>query len=114
MLYNNQSPYTICLLVPNKEALKRHLEHKHLGLDTPEATREALHILDKELQHYKGPVSYTHIRAHETVLDLVCRLLLDKKKNKQQKKKKTHSSAHITINRKTMSRATPTHVSVAY
>ena len=25
-------------------------------------------------------VSYTHLRAHETVLDLVCRLLLDKKK----------------------------------
>jgi len=28
------------------------------------------------------PVSYTHLRAHETVLDLVCRLLLEKKKNK--------------------------------
>ena len=28
-----------------------------------------------------GPVSYTHLRAHETVLDLVCRLLLEKKKN---------------------------------
>src|SRR5665811_561668 len=26
-----------------------------------------------------GPVSYTHLRAHETVLDLVCRLLLEKK-----------------------------------
>ena len=26
-------------------------------------------------------VSYTHLRAHETVLDIVCRLLLDKKKN---------------------------------
>ena len=25
------------------------------------------------------PVSYTHLRAHETVLDLVCRLLLEKK-----------------------------------
>ena len=25
-------------------------------------------------------VSYTHLRAHETVLDLVCRLLLDKNK----------------------------------
>ena len=25
-----------------------------------------------------GPVSYTHLRAHETVLDLVCRLLLEK------------------------------------
>ena len=29
-----------------------------------------------------APVSYTHLRAHETVLDLVCRLLLEKKKNK--------------------------------
>ena len=28
-------------------------------------------------------VSYTHLRAHETVLDLVCRLLLEKKKGKQ-------------------------------
>ena len=28
-----------------------------------------------------GAVSYTHLRAHETVLDLVCRLLLEKKHN---------------------------------
>src|SRR5665811_578031 len=28
-------------------------------------------------------VSYTHLRAHETVLDLVCRLLLEKKKKKK-------------------------------
>ena len=28
----------------------------------------------------ENPVSYTHLRAHETVLDLVCRLLLEKKK----------------------------------
>ena len=28
---------------------------------------------------YVVSVSYTHLRAHETVLDLVCRLLLDKK-----------------------------------
>ena len=27
-----------------------------------------------------APVSYTHLRAHETVLDLVCRLLLENKK----------------------------------
>ena len=27
------------------------------------------------------PVSYTHLRAHETVLDLVCRLLLEKNNN---------------------------------
>ena len=31
------------------------------------------------------PVSYTHLRAHETVLDLVCRLLLEKKKQKNKK-----------------------------
>ena len=34
-------------------------------------------------------VSYTHLRAHETVLDLVCRLLLEKKK-----KKTTHNTQH--------------------
>ena len=28
---------------------------------------------------YSVAVSYTHLRAHETVLDLVCRLLLEKK-----------------------------------
>ena len=27
-----------------------------------------------------APVSYTHLRAHETVLDIRCRLLLEKKK----------------------------------
>src|SRR5450756_3058554 len=34
------------------------------------------------------PVSYTHLRAHETRHDLVCRLLLEKKKKKKKKKKK--------------------------
>ena len=31
--------------------------------------------------HRAVAVSYTHLRAHETVLDLVCRLLLEKKNN---------------------------------
>ena len=35
-------------------------------------------VLGDDLPH---PVSYTHLRAHETVLDLVCRLLLEKKKS---------------------------------
>ena len=35
-------------------------------------------------------VSYTHLRAHETVLDLVCRLLLEKKKNTS-----TYNSSYI-------------------
>ena len=39
----------------------------------------------KPLANYSvfEPVSYTHLRAHETVLDLVCRLLLEKKKHTQ-------------------------------
>ena len=36
-------------------------------------------ILEKTQQRI--PVSYTHLRAHETVLDLVCRLLIEKKTN---------------------------------
>ena len=39
-----------------------------------------------------GPVSYTHLRAHETVLDLVCRLLLEKKKHN------TPSTRHKELN----------------
>eukprot|EP00831_Metopus_contortus_P070751 TRINITY_DN6471_c0_g1_i2.p1 TRINITY_DN6471_c0_g1~~TRINITY_DN6471_c0_g1_i2.p1 ORF type:complete len:216 (+),score=78.15 TRINITY_DN6471_c0_g1_i2:77-724(+) len=34
-----------------------------------------------ELAEKYKPVSYTHLRAHETSLHLVCRLLLEKKKN---------------------------------
>ena len=33
----------------------------------------------KKTEVILNPVSYTHLRAHETVLDLVCRLLLEKK-----------------------------------
>mgnify|MGYP003381601130 CR=1 FL=1 len=47
-------------------------------------------------------VSYTHLRAHETVLDLVCRLLLEKKKNPKNKsmstttpKQEKNRDAHI-------------------
>src|SRR5450756_2770783 len=35
-----------------------------------------------KLLHCSGAVSYTHLRAHETRHDLVCRLLLEKKKKK--------------------------------
>ena len=39
--------------------------------------------LQKKGSNYFGPVSYTHLRAHETRHDLVCRLLLEKKKKKR-------------------------------
>ena len=36
--------------------------------------------VDVEVGDYSHPVSYTHLRAHETLRYLVCRLLLEKKK----------------------------------
>ena len=37
------------------------------------------------IQNILKPVSYTHLRAHETPEHLVCRLLLEKKKKKRGK-----------------------------
>ena len=42
---------------------------------------DIVHIRRGSREGFKA-VSYTHLRAHETVLDLVCRLLLEKKKSK--------------------------------
>ena len=46
--------------------------------------RRYLDLIQQKVAIFDGamgtsPVSYTHLRAHETVLDLVCRLLLEKK-----------------------------------
>ena len=51
-------------------------------------------IAIREISPITLPVSYTHLRAHETVLDLVCRLLLEKKKNS------THYNSFPTYNTK--------------
>ena len=40
------------------------------------------------MMKYIYPVSYTHLRAHETGRNLVCRLLLEKKKKTIDKKTK--------------------------
>ena len=68
----------------------RVLSHAHLGLLgwlglTYVSVAERLwpmFLLAHRPSQRSGAVSYTHLRAHETVLDLVCRLLLEKKKNR--------------------------------
>ena len=51
--------------------------NNYLGLSShPKVIEAAKRAIDT---HGYGTVSYTHLRAHETVLDLVCRLLLEKK-----------------------------------
>mgnify|MGYP003381505295 CR=1 FL=1 len=58
-------------------------------MNTKEMRAKSPEDLNKELLELRkaqfSPVSYTHLRAHETVLDLVCRLLLEKKKNYTEK-----------------------------
>ena len=43
--------------------------HHNTGM----ADVEAYYVLEQDIE----AVSYTHLRAHETALDLVCRLLLE-------------------------------------
>ena len=60
----------------------QHRRGAHADLDDLKpALNIALGIRDGLAMLAADPVSYTHLRAHETVLDLVCRLLLEKKKN---------------------------------
>ena len=58
------------------------------------------HLLDTSVycQPLK-PVSYTHLRAHETVLDLVCRLLLE---NKTQQETNVHDPEYYHLARSIM------------
>ena len=53
---------------------------------TFEQMKEPVQILffgsQDNCEYCTDTVSYTHLRAHETVLDIVCRLLLGKQKKK--------------------------------
>ena len=55
LMYNNQNPYTIALIVPNKEALKRYVHHKHpdWNWDSQQAKELALNKLQRELNEYR-------------------------------------------------------------
>ena len=55
--------------------------------NTLSKVREILSLREPKSLAICTPVSYTHLRAHETRHDLVCRLLLEKKKKKHKKKK---------------------------
>ena len=68
------------------------LDNVYAGLDTvlrqhPDAIMTLvasgdIPLLTSDMVEWFVAVSYTHLRAHETVLDLVCRLLLEKKKQR--------------------------------
>ncbi|MFO7940747.1 MAG: AMP-binding protein [Bacteroidales bacterium] len=58
MLYNEQSPYTIGILVPNKEALRSYLAKKELTFATEEGQCAALKRLQEEVDAYKKGGTY--------------------------------------------------------
>jgi long-chain acyl-CoA synthetase len=54
LLYNNQSPYTVALLVPNKEALIRRLETNKINTDSGEWEIQALKLLNGEIAKFRS------------------------------------------------------------
>ena len=53
MLYNNQSPYTVALLFPNKAALLQEVKNNGLSINSEEARNEITNILQSEINNYK-------------------------------------------------------------
>jgi len=53
ILYNNQDPYTVALIVPNKDAVKRHLAHKNLTPDTEEGKKAAIEDIQKQIARFR-------------------------------------------------------------
>jgi long-chain acyl-CoA synthetase len=61
MLYNNQKPFTIALIVPNVESLNRFLKENNLSGSTKEGQVVALHKLESEINEYKTGGKYENM-----------------------------------------------------
>jgi long-chain acyl-CoA synthetase len=53
MLFNSQSPFTVGLVVPNREALLRWLEGRSLSVATPEGQEAALRLIEGEIGAFR-------------------------------------------------------------
>ena len=58
LLHNNQNPYTVALVHPRKEALKRYLKEKGLSPDSAEGLEACLTLLDNEVRQYRKDGKY--------------------------------------------------------
>ena len=54
MLYNNQAPYTVALVAPNRHALKMYLKGKNLSARSVEGKKAALELLGHEVSEYRA------------------------------------------------------------
>ena len=57
-------------------------------------TNDAIVKRNSSMPEGFDPVSYTHLRAHETPEHIVCRLLLEKKKRKKERRKELKKEVH--------------------
>ncbi|WP_421918964.1 AMP-dependent synthetase/ligase [Marinifilum sp.] len=64
ILYNNQDPYTIALIVPNKAALVAKLKEQNLTPDNEEGQKAALELLQAELNEYRREGKYEEMFPH--------------------------------------------------
>ena len=53
ILYNNQSPYTTALIVPNKDNIKRALAERNLDLTTEEGRKAACDLVKADIDMFK-------------------------------------------------------------
>ena len=58
MLFNNQKPYTVCLIVPNQHALKTYLEDKNMTASSEEGKRAVLYLIESEVNEYRTNGKY--------------------------------------------------------
>ena len=61
MLYNNQKPYSVALVVPNQHALKSYLEEKNLTADSDDGKRAVAMLLENEVNEYRSNGKYGHM-----------------------------------------------------
>ncbi len=53
MLYNNQNPYTVAMVVPNMNAIRHELEKRGMKVGSPETTEAVLKLVQEEVDAYK-------------------------------------------------------------
>jgi long-chain acyl-CoA synthetase len=61
MLFNNQKPYTVALVVPNQHSLKLYLEESGLTSDSEDGKRAILNLIESEVNEYRTSGRFGHM-----------------------------------------------------
>ncbi len=61
VLFNNQRPYSVALVVPNQHALKTFLEEKDLTANSEEGIRAAINLIESEVNEYRTNGKYARM-----------------------------------------------------